>query len=357
MGNLARGLSAVAARLDPKEAAEAAAALTQTLSKTTDPNATIYLARGLSAVAARLEPKEAAEAAAALIQDLSKTTNPYTNSLAKSLSAVLSPQESAATQKQLPGVTATVAALGGPVPPLAALASAQLAMEPLPPPLPPQTLVDLLKHPLCVGETRRLVLEQLGRRYHRPFADPWEFVDYVPPKQARPRSHHAARTAPRLVTVEDNASFWLRGRFALSKPWRAAGVSRPVLRSALNASAVPRRYPTPAGLRRPLAEDFDKAKPLLTLFQGAHPKRLRGADADAQGTRHAVQRPRHPRGRAVHGQAACRADRNAVGAAGAARLVQYGQFGVHPFTDSSFSPIRPATISAKRSRGCGGKRT
>ena len=65
------------------------------------------------------------------------------------------------------------------MPPLAALASAQLAMEPLPPPLPPQTLVDLLKHPLCVGEARRLVLEQLGRRYNRPFADPWEFVDYV----------------------------------------------------------------------------------------------------------------------------------------------------------------------------------
>jgi hypothetical protein len=45
--------------------------------------------------------------------------------------------------------------------------------------LPPQTLVDLLKHPFCVGEARRLVLAQLARHYHRPFADPWDFMHYV----------------------------------------------------------------------------------------------------------------------------------------------------------------------------------
>jgi hypothetical protein len=44
--------------------------------------------------------------------------------------------------------------------------------------LPPQTLVHPLKHPLCVGEPRRLVLDQLARHYHRPFADPWDFVAY-----------------------------------------------------------------------------------------------------------------------------------------------------------------------------------
>jgi hypothetical protein len=47
------------------------------------------------------------------------------------------------------------------------------------PPLPEQTLVELLKQPLCVGEARRLVLAQLSRHYHRPFADQWEFVGYV----------------------------------------------------------------------------------------------------------------------------------------------------------------------------------
>ena len=40
-------------------------------------------------------------------------------------------------------------------------------------------LVDLLKNPCCVGEARRLVLDQLSRHYQRPFADQWEFVDYV----------------------------------------------------------------------------------------------------------------------------------------------------------------------------------
>jgi hypothetical protein len=64
--------------------------------------------------------------------------------------------------------------------------------------LPPQTLVDLLKHPFGVGEARRLVLAQLARHYRRPFADQWDFVDYVhqqklgldlitPPARARMR--------------------------------------------------------------------------------------------------------------------------------------------------------------------------
>ena len=51
------------------------------------------------------------------------------------------------------------------------------------PPLPPQTLVDLLKQPFCVGEARRLVLDQLSRHYNRPFADQWDFVDHVHQQQ------------------------------------------------------------------------------------------------------------------------------------------------------------------------------
>jgi hypothetical protein len=39
--------------------------------------------------------------------------------------------------------------------------------------------VDLLKQPLCVGEARRLVLEQLQRHYQRPFADQWDFVRFA----------------------------------------------------------------------------------------------------------------------------------------------------------------------------------
>jgi hypothetical protein len=54
-----------------------------------------------------------------------------------------------------------------------------LAFDTSPEPLPPQALVDLLKHPLCVGEARRLVLDQLQRHYKRPFTDQWDFVHFA----------------------------------------------------------------------------------------------------------------------------------------------------------------------------------
>jgi hypothetical protein len=49
-------------------------------------------------------------------------------------------------------------------------------LEPLPPPLPAQLPVDLLKEPLCVSAARRVVREQLSRHYGRQFADQWEFA-------------------------------------------------------------------------------------------------------------------------------------------------------------------------------------
>ena len=55
----------------------------------------------------------------------------------------------------------------------------QSVLKPHPPPLPAQMLVGLLKHPLCVREARRLVLDQLTRHYNRPFADHWDFVEYA----------------------------------------------------------------------------------------------------------------------------------------------------------------------------------
>jgi hypothetical protein len=191
MKSLAQGLSAVAARLEPKEAArvygQAAAILTQAMSKTKDPNALGYLAQDLSAVSARLEPKEAArvcgQAAATLTQAMSKTVaeypsfeNTYLQSLAQGLSAVsarLEPKEAAELAATLIQ-TMSKLRVRNHMPYLAQGLSAVLSGE-----LPPQTLVDLLKHPLCVGEARRVVLDALARHYHRPFADQWDFVDYV----------------------------------------------------------------------------------------------------------------------------------------------------------------------------------
>ncbi len=53
------------------------------------------------------------------------------------------------------------------------------AAEPPPCRLSTQQLVDLLKMPTCIGETRRVVLDQLGNRYRRRFSDAWEFVRYA----------------------------------------------------------------------------------------------------------------------------------------------------------------------------------
>jgi hypothetical protein len=65
-------------------------------------------------------------------------------------------------------------------------------------PLPPQELVELLKHPFCIGEARRAVLDALELTYQRSFADQWEFVAYAekhqpeldlltPPKRSDPK--------------------------------------------------------------------------------------------------------------------------------------------------------------------------
>jgi hypothetical protein len=98
---LAQGLSALAARMEPKEAAQAAAILTQALKDAKDALAVFWLAQGLSAVAARMEPKEAAQAAAILTQALKDTKNPNSvSALAWALSAVtarIEPKEAATT--------------------------------------------------------------------------------------------------------------------------------------------------------------------------------------------------------------------------------------------------------------------
>jgi hypothetical protein len=175
----------VAGRLEPGEAArhcaQAARALTQAMSKTTDPSALKELAEGLAAVAGRLEPEEAARhcapAATTLTQAMTKTTDPYAlNRLARKLAATLT-----AGARTLP-VRATGLVGGVAISdrqPLLAPAALVLALEPPPCRLSTQQLVELLKHPLCVDQARRIVLEQLENRYRRPFADHWEFVRFA----------------------------------------------------------------------------------------------------------------------------------------------------------------------------------
>jgi hypothetical protein len=167
--------------MEPQQAArvsaQAADALTQAMSRTADPQDFNPLARGLAAVAARMEP---ADAAAVLVQAMSTTT--YANSpsqLAPGLSAVLSDPERSDNSRRTAALTSAAGILAGTGGPLQSLALLVPAAEPLPCRLSTQQLVDVLKMPTCVGEARRVVLDYLGYRCGRPFRDQWEFVGYA----------------------------------------------------------------------------------------------------------------------------------------------------------------------------------
>jgi hypothetical protein len=173
-------LAATAARLDAKEVKEAAALLIQAMSKTAGLYASGPLSQGLAALATRLDPNQANEAAALLIQTMSKLTDRVAwKELPQGLAAVLTRETIGRREQRAASVTGSVGlgTFSSALPlPLVVLAP---AMEALPEPLPPQMLVDLLKHPLCVGEARRAALNALAIRYQRAFADQWDFVRYA----------------------------------------------------------------------------------------------------------------------------------------------------------------------------------
>jgi hypothetical protein len=90
---VAQALMAAAARLEPREAARvsaaAAAAFTQAMSKTNDPNTLQTLADGLVVVAPHLEPKDAATTATLLTRTITQSLSPLgLEPWAKALSAV-----------------------------------------------------------------------------------------------------------------------------------------------------------------------------------------------------------------------------------------------------------------------------
>jgi hypothetical protein len=185
--HLSQALSAVAARMEPKQAADILTALTQAITETTAPFTLASLSEGLLAVAARLEPKRAAQAcgqaAVNLTRTISKTTNPKAlHSLAEGLLAVatrMDPKEAAMPRNQAVAILIHAVTQEEFMNSSDLRASGRLSAVLSREPLLPQTLVDILKQPLCVNEVRRLVLDQLSRHYNRPFADQWEFVDFV----------------------------------------------------------------------------------------------------------------------------------------------------------------------------------
>jgi len=122
--------------------------------------------------------------ATALLEVMNDALNPKTvEQLARGLSAALS----AVPPAEIPARSSTAAAAGafpaGTGHPLAALALLLPAADPPPCRLSTQQLVELLKMPTCIGEARRVILDQLGNRYRRPFADVWEFVRFAEEQQ------------------------------------------------------------------------------------------------------------------------------------------------------------------------------
>jgi hypothetical protein len=224
---LAAGLTAVATRLEPKEAAEArgqaAAALTRAMSQTTDRDRLAVLMQGVVAVAALLEPKEAKEAAANIIQAMSQTTDSLVmaalaqslvpvaaqldskeaqeaatiitqaltkanaanelGALVQSLAAVLTRESSDRRLQRFRSVPSSIGLMTSPAALPLALAVLAPTLEPPPEPVPAQVLVEVLKDPLCVGTARRAVLDVLGTRYQRTFTDQWDFIRFANEQQ------------------------------------------------------------------------------------------------------------------------------------------------------------------------------
>jgi hypothetical protein len=111
---------------------------------------------------------------------MTRTTSPVAlSSLSQGLAAILAREPTTTTAGRHGSLAAILAVLATAESPLGTLALAGPVVTSPPPPLPVVDLVELLKNPFCVGPARRLVLKQLSRHYHRPFADQWEFVDFV----------------------------------------------------------------------------------------------------------------------------------------------------------------------------------
>jgi hypothetical protein len=167
---LSQGLAAVAARMEPREATvacgQAAASLTRALAMTTDPSALAALAQGLAAVLTR-EPTD---------RHLQRIRG-ASGAVGLGTSPSFLPLTAAVPAVALEPLPAPQPEYGIDVSKMAALPA--VVLDALPEPLPAQALVDLLKHPLCVGEARRVVLDQLQRHYGRAFADQWDFVRFA----------------------------------------------------------------------------------------------------------------------------------------------------------------------------------
>jgi hypothetical protein len=180
---LAIALAAVAGPLDPQEAtrycAQPAATLVQAMAQATDRFALKGMVEALAAVAPRLEPKEAVRHCAAAATIIG------TGAMAETLAEValrLEPEEAG----QFAAILIEALDPGLFAPKTNVLAKILAPVDRFDPDrkrptcrLSTQQLVDLLKLPTCIGVVRRMILDQLERRYRRRFPDRWAFVHFA----------------------------------------------------------------------------------------------------------------------------------------------------------------------------------
>jgi hypothetical protein len=184
VGELAEGIVALSRRFHPERGTNACAVairvLTAGMTNTTKPLDISGFANRVIALAPHLAPEQLARASRALLDIIPRAEPTYgQGGPEKCLSAIVL---GGTPEVRARNVHSTVLAAGGFVPPsgpFPALSLLHPSFHPRANPLPPQLLVDLLKHPLCVGAMRRSVLDALEFTYQRSFKDLWEFVEYA----------------------------------------------------------------------------------------------------------------------------------------------------------------------------------
>jgi hypothetical protein len=188
LAQLTEGLTIVVApmarRAAARACARAAATFTQALRKSTDQNEVETLARTVPLLSAWLEP---AEAGALLLLAMSRTmAQEFQRTLPTDLASILRRDDDRPFPYRRAAVAGTFGGLAGALSiglhPQGGLLTAPALLQPAfesPAPVPTQTLVDLLKHPFCIGEGRRVVLVELSKQLGPRFADQWEFVNFA----------------------------------------------------------------------------------------------------------------------------------------------------------------------------------
>jgi serine/threonine protein kinase len=181
---LATGLAAVCRRLPAADvarvAADAADILRQRLAEGGYPDPTFYSfdESALAHIVQLLPTAEAHRIALELTRpDRFRITHYYTSTFPETLDRLLTIAPPVAVRHQLAAAAATTAL--GVDNPTNFLAVIPVSVGPRPCRLTTQELVDLLKLPACIGDSRRVVLKHLGNHYGLSFASRWEFVRFA----------------------------------------------------------------------------------------------------------------------------------------------------------------------------------